>query len=224
MAFQSRRQGSFYAPTVGAQSRPQRAVIHIEDARPFRHRLGAPVERNLSVPARIVRLFYMVRPSAVLGRVRTVIVDAVDRVLLRWASPHVFEERREVVAPTVTHPYSAASIIGELVVLRVVAAVFYSLPCRVFFRWISIETVAVGARSLRDLFTAKTATTARLSTSQTTQQHGRYATTGTLAAPITGWTGTWHALDSGEPAESMASQVYLAHFDKFTPKYFQSRR
>ncbi len=214
MAFQSRRQGSFYAPTVGAQSRPQRAVIHIEDARPFRHRLGAPVERNLSVPARIVRLFYMVRPSAVLGRVRTVIVDAVDRVLLRWASPHVFEERREVVAPTVTHPYSAASIIGELVVLRVVAAVFYSLPCRVFFRWISIETVAVGARSLRDLFTAKTATTA----------HGRYATTGTLAAPIPGWTGKWHALESGEPAESMASQVYLAHFDKFTPKYFQSRR
>jgi hypothetical protein len=85
---------------------------------------------NVVVTARVAGLFFLGRPTAILRRVRTVVVDALNR--LAWLTrPHVEIERHEVVKPTFAHGDPAPAVVGVRLVFRVVAALLNAAPALV---------------------------------------------------------------------------------------------
>lgn len=73
------------------------------------------------------------RPSAVIGTVWAVVVNAIDGATFR-ARPHVAQKTAEIMAPLWRHVDAACSVVFEMFVMRVVAAVFRGTPRVVFAR------------------------------------------------------------------------------------------
>jgi hypothetical protein len=70
----------------------------------------------------VARLLTVGRPAAVLGAVRTIIINAVNRVTETRPIAHVVSKGAEVSKPAVTHPNATASIASESLVGGVATA------------------------------------------------------------------------------------------------------
>lgn len=68
------------------------------------------------------------RPAAVLGRVVSVAVDAVNRVLRRRARPYVLQEVLEAVEPAVAHTDTFAAVVLVVWPRRIGASLLHVLP------------------------------------------------------------------------------------------------
>ena len=84
--------------------------------------------------AGVASLLFRRRPSAVLGAVPAVVVDAVDGVRGRRLRSHVRKEALERLAPPLAHGDPAPAIGGERLAAGVAAAILHRLPRLVFFR------------------------------------------------------------------------------------------
>src|SRR6266404_4704495 len=74
------------------------------------------------------------RPATVLGRVRAVVVDAVDRVLRARLASHVREEGFVRGQPAVTHGNPATPVVRERRIRRVKAPIAQRLPGSILWR------------------------------------------------------------------------------------------
>lgn len=88
----------------------QRAVPHVVPRCPFSQRSGFIAKSEMRSGAAVAGLFLASRPSTVVGRVGTIVVNAVQRVQSGWAPSHVSQKHCKVAAPTVTHHNSATSV------------------------------------------------------------------------------------------------------------------
>lgn len=95
---------------------------------PLRRTEPKAVELDHHVPARVIALFADCRPSAVLARIRAVVVNAVNRVPLRWSRAHVVDERVKAIAPGIAHRDASASVVLELTARLVIAAGAHHVP------------------------------------------------------------------------------------------------
>jgi hypothetical protein len=68
------------------------------------------------------------RPAAVLWRIWSVVVDALNGVTCRWAWPHVLKERRKAVSPAVADGDAAPAVASERLVARGMAALAHMTP------------------------------------------------------------------------------------------------
>jgi|GEM_PF-6768896 len=73
------------------------------------------------VVASIVRLLFARRPTAISRLVVAVVVDTLDRMLRRGARPHVSEEFRKILSPTVGHGDPSATVAMVIRVMLFVA-------------------------------------------------------------------------------------------------------
>lgn len=104
------------------------------------HRIGEFVQR---VPpaakikdSRIASIRHLLcgrGPLAILGGIRPVCVDAIDRVMARRCRSHVLKERVEI-GPARTHPNASAAVIGIRGIPRVLASSPHALPNLVLAR------------------------------------------------------------------------------------------
>lgn len=74
------------------------------------------------------------RPPAVIWRVRSVVVDAIDGVCWRGARPNVRQKGGKIVPPSLAHNNPAATVIRVIPCPRVVAAVLHLAPRAVLRR------------------------------------------------------------------------------------------
>jgi hypothetical protein len=86
--------------------------------------------------AAIVGLLFLVGPVAIRWRIWTIVVNAVNCVLRRWARPHVSIECREVVLPRLAYCNPPPAIRLVLVIFRVKTALFHESP-HIVFRWLT---------------------------------------------------------------------------------------
>src|SRR5215469_7640127 len=118
-------------PTAGSEG----AHIHLASVDPnVKLPASAPIgstDSSLYQPG-IARLLPGGRPTAVLGRVIAVVVDAVERVGSRGARAHVGEERHEVVAPALAYLDAAAAVAREIRAVRPATAADHAVPDLVF--------------------------------------------------------------------------------------------
>ena len=130
----------FFQPTTldcsfernaATQSHPQRAVWHACDSGQLGdcHDVSVPSHSNVS--ARVECLVGIRGPSAILRRVRTVVVDAVNRVLQRRSRSHVGVERG-VVVPALADGNASAAVARIFVMLGIQASLPHRQPRRVF--------------------------------------------------------------------------------------------
>ncbi len=95
--------------------------------------LPAHVRYELRADALVRKLFFARGPSAVLGRVVAIVVDAVKRVLFAGARPHVGIEVLER-CPSITNLNAARSIVFVGSVLRKKTSAAHAIPNLVFGR------------------------------------------------------------------------------------------
>ena len=79
----------------------------------------------------IVILLFWKRPSAILGRIWTVVVSAINPMLRRWLAAHVSEEVFERI-PAVAHCDASPAIVRELFVASIIAALLHCFPSAIF--------------------------------------------------------------------------------------------
>lgn len=115
------------APPV-PESRVQAARRYAGHLRPFRHTQGFALKRQPADASRVASLRKAGGPPAIIRRVGTVVVDAVERVLWGRTIAHVREEVLEAVQPAVAHADAAPAIIGEGPIPRVYASLFSVRP------------------------------------------------------------------------------------------------
>lgn len=87
---------------------------------------------GLAGQAAITRLFCLAAPSTVLGRVRAVVVNSINRMGWRRPWPHVCVEGGEIILPLFADGNSPSSILGEFGVARIKAALLHRSPTVVF--------------------------------------------------------------------------------------------
>ena len=99
---------------------------------PFRNCQGPAVECHSAISSPVHALLPARRPSAILRRVRAVIVDPVETMLRRRTRAHVAIKRGEPLPPFLAHPNPARPVIREASRVRVMAAIPRRLPRPVF--------------------------------------------------------------------------------------------
>lgn len=127
-----RAQDLFVGPS-GVPSPAKRADGHAEFLRPLTHALRAAVERQSAGIPSIAILNRPQRPSAITRFVVAVVINAVEAVH-GWASAHIFNERREALAPTFAHRNASGTVVRVRLIERPFAATFRMRPTRIFRR------------------------------------------------------------------------------------------
>ena len=93
--------------------RSQSCVIHAVLSSPIFQALRSSAQRHKSCAPCVSLLLSGTCPSAILWRIRAIVIDAVDFVLSSWRLPHVGQKRHEAILsrPSFTDRYSASAII-----------------------------------------------------------------------------------------------------------------
>jgi hypothetical protein len=115
------------------------------------------------------------RPSTILWRVGTVVIDAINGMARRRSLTHVGVERFEALCPSRTHRNTAPTVVGESAIARVETPLFDRTPDGMFWR----SSFAVSGHE----FTMKTSATRRIAGSQSRDAYRLDASAITLASP-----------------------------------------
>lgn len=177
---------------------------------PVLQRKSLAVKRDLAVVAFVARLLGECRPSAILGRVRAVVVDALKAVhgafrhYAGWFWSHVCVEVLKRVHPAIADADTSRAVVLVRGILWIRAALFDAQPDAVLRR----AMCATGTHSVRSHLrsshlAAKATATARLSSAQ----HDRWD--GFISAAFAGafpshWKRGAYAMFHREAAESLA--------------------
>lgn len=116
------------------QSRADHGLVEPNFTRPFFERLRSAVVRQIHVGALVGSLLAASGPTAILWRVRAVVVYAFDRVMGGRSSAHVPDKRREAVPPFLTHHDATRAVPDVALDARVVTAIFGRTPDAVLRR------------------------------------------------------------------------------------------
>lgn len=157
--------------------------------------------------ATIVGLFLLGRPPAILWRVRAVVVDAVYRVLRRWAWTHIRNEGSVVVAPRIADSDAAPAIVLKDGIARVVAALFHSFPCSVLARLVGLPMSSVAAPLIRCGFAMEATATARIASLKPASSNYYGAAAVALTAPRVMFAHCVGVGSNHQPAVSVSDSV-----------------
>lgn len=148
-------------------------------------RFFSPIAKALTVvtncnppsPASVPCLLPMCFPATVIRFVISIIVDPPYGCFGKRLQPHVAQERRKRVLPSVTDAYPSSAIVHIAGLVLVVASALHGAPSRVF--WASCSTMSCVAKN--GLFPPSAS--ARQSTFQVTRRNIPSSATRTFAQP-----------------------------------------
>lgn len=121
--------------------------------------LGCLFGVRLVIRAGIPGLFSASGPAAILWRVWTVVVNALNSVLVRRPFAHIGEEVFKRIAPAVANKNSPTAPICKAVVIRVVAALLDAAPCIPLWPNATTPGHPMGRKPRRPKFSTKTSAT-----------------------------------------------------------------
>lgn len=101
-----------------------------------------------NIGALIAGLGCISSPFAIPRFVVPVVINAVNRVPLRWARPHIFKESREAIPPSLTNSYASPAPIFVIVVARIGTPLPHMLPYDIFIRARSTMLPSAGNAAL----------------------------------------------------------------------------
>ncbi len=120
-----------YRPS-GIKTLYEGVILDTVVARPLRHGLRAPIERDHAAVPAIRCLFYPCRPANVVRLIAAVIVDSIDAVFSRWTRANVAEERFKRIEPTGAQKYAPSAVVFEGTSSRIRAAFLNAAPDHIF--------------------------------------------------------------------------------------------
>jgi len=145
----------FYRPS-SSQSFRDRVVTEAQFFRPGSNRLRTSFgcqQGSIASPSGINSLLLACSPNAILWRIRTIIVLALETQTFR-ALAHVFKEVLKAIAPSLAHCDSSSPIVFVRNTFRIVAAAFHLVPSEIEERTGSAMSSDAFANKLRHGTTA----------------------------------------------------------------------
>ncbi len=186
-------------------------ALYTCEFRPFCHRHGLSVERENVVVFSVSRLFPYGCPTAILGRIACVIVDAIHRVLRGWTFAHVLEERLKGILPLRAHRNAAPTVSTIGNVLRIVAPLDNLLPS-VVLRTVahSVFESAKPSNFLVDLFPVAAAALS-MSTDQVCRRDCRDISATATAQPSAAPEFPFYRFQRCQPSEFLVGEISRPH-------------
>ena len=102
--------------------------------RPFRNAHGTTVKGKETVFSHVPHLFMVCCPSTIIRRVVSIVIDAVNAVLVGRAISHIPQKRRKTI-PSTENLYPSAAPHTELLVTWVVASASHVNPRSIFWKF-----------------------------------------------------------------------------------------
>lgn len=202
---QGRRQRLFKRPLQFIQAVAQHYRAYLETPRPVGQRQRFALMGQPSNPAAIQRLNSLCGPSAVVWRVGTVVIDAIQRAIWRAAS-HVRKERQITRAPAFAHVDASTAVVFECRIARRMAAPFGVLPAPILFGFLFPITLTVCAAGFAGSLTLQAPTRLRVAASELRQRHGDALPTVAEAVPMR-TAAERYARDRNQSTEPLVSGV-----------------
>lgn len=131
---------------VSKQPSRQQMSIDTIASSGFRYGHYEPIDFDVSIRARVVRLLLPCRPSAIARFVISIVTwKPVERMLRRWSESHVSQESREIVYPLRAHSNAATSVVVILTICCLIAPTFCVMPSLVLW---AVSPVPVDTRRM----------------------------------------------------------------------------
>lgn len=202
------RQYTFITPSI-SDSGAYHSITYAKLPRPFRNRLLASSVLKAMVIALIVRLFNICCPTTIVGRVRAIVVDAVDAVFGRGTRPHIGKEVLKGFAPAVADKDTSPAVSRVAGTHWIMAPVQHHAQGVVFSRLFTFSSRAVLRKPLLQLFNFETTARTCVSGYQVAG-HDRYFGSAVAAAkpPRHLRSEIRSSLNHGQSPEALPGKVY----------------
>ena len=185
-------------------SRRKGAIVNVQDGGPFGESMSFTLVGDTDIYTRVVCLLSRACPSAVLWRIRTIVVNAVNRIARAWARSHISIEGGEVRFPAVTHNNSAPAIVVICAMIRIVASGFHANPYLVFREL----GQAVFRDCIREGISPETAAALGVPTSQVAAANLNCSTAITATKPNGSAFVAFNIFENKQLAESLTANVF----------------
>jgi len=171
--------------------------------RPLGNSSGSPAKGQEVICRRIVRLIRGGAPPAVARLIIAVVIDAVKRVFLARARPHILIERRERFAPPFTDLDTAPPVTGVVFAVSVLTSLVHALP----------DVMLAGMthsvpRSRGEKFASVATATQRVATPQACPAYNSFLTAVAMTEPRCIIVDRANIANNVPAAEPLAGQVF----------------
>lgn len=172
---------------------------------PLGHSFGYSVQRQNSVSPTIATLLFGCCPSTVLWTVRSIVVNAINAMLLRWTLAHVRKKVRKGDFPTLAQYDASTAVVRVRWIIRVVTPSSHVHPNSMLGRTCS----PVSNTTVRELFSVNTPTTMRVpSNSFSADNNDRVPAVACAQPSCKSLFVSSVTLKYDKPSESLSSQVF----------------
>lgn len=201
------RQDSLIRPIfMGIDTLKQSFSRNTNDAAPFRYGMRHTVHRQMMIAPRIIHLFALSRPTAIIRFIVTVVVDAIKRMLFGGTFAHILKKVFKRLHPSVTNQDASAPVVRVDGFCGIVAPLFHFAPNIMGARVRLAVFVLFGGH----YFFAQTSTTARMSRCQVGRTDLRNRAANTFAPPSPRALSTFSEAQD-RPTEEGLSRMIRAH-------------
>lgn len=181
------------------------AARDAEFARPFCQCSSYSLVGNQMIVSFVVSLLKAISPPAIIWRIVSIIVNALNRMTRRWSLPHVGVKILEGIDPAVAHGYTTTAVSWICRNVRVCTSRFYVRPTSVLRRLYH----AVGCVYSARFFSNKTSTASSMPASQ--MAAGSDYSTSTFADTVPFCASAFIAMRIryyGQSAKALASNIF----------------
>lgn len=172
--------------------------------RPFHKVSSFPVKRNKPIIALITTLFFLGGPMAIIGRIVTVIIFTINRMLYRRPWPHISEKRFKRESPFIAYFNTASAVSFKRMVIRIHTSVFHAIPYPIF------RTLAHIMSSISGWPAATTTTRHSKPTLNLIRVNGGLISTITVTEPFSTFVDDANA-NSGQATKPFARNILKLH-------------
>ena len=187
--------------------RIEAVIWYAKLTRPVRERLRDASIGSTKVIAFVVALLGACRPLTVIGRIRAVVINALNGVFRRGAQAHICIEVLEGIQPTFAHDDTASAIVRPFEALGISTSLFDVTPSIVFSR----AAHMVSGTHSGNRFSLQATTTSRKPVCQAVGYNGDFIATVTKATPMSSMPDIAREGKYQKPAESLSSVIFHEH-------------
>lgn len=137
------RGNSFIKRPAKVQAIFKAATFHLVTTFPFGDVQGDAIVRDAHRLTGVAMLLKVSRPPAVIGRVGTIVVDAVKGVSRTRLRPHIRREGFKGTQPAFTNRDASASVVWKSLPVWIKTSLLHRLPCAVFGSSLLVPRVSV---------------------------------------------------------------------------------
>jgi hypothetical protein len=218
--------GPFNIPV--AKSPPHNLLANSQFFCPLNARLGYSVIGNIHVISGVSSLLFTRGPSAIIGRIVTIIINSINRIFAGQSFPHIGIKVFKGVSPAITNSNTSSTITRIIRIIRIGTTIDKSSPYSIFGAF----PHSMFCIEVPGIFFLPTSTTCRCTPKQTRLHDISFCTAETATIPLGMTRSGSGIIDNSPSTEGFSNKIifgfihylYLALDELYHKKRGKDRR